>query len=325
MCLKHYDKEFKICKKCANEIRAEKNRTEPITERSFQDKQPNGDQNKFPLVFSKDQLVAGKYRIIDIVNRISGEAYVYLCEDIARGDKAVLKLYHQGFSASEEIVKLFVGVTNKDVLNILDYGKVNGQFFEVMEYAEGGTLLDRLKEKSFSETELSRHVIPAVLHGLAYCHKNEIIHRDIKPGNLFYRDKARRDIVLGDFGISTLLDQDVTVRKTKGALTIDFAAPELFGWKGEHYVSKKTDYYSLGITLVYLFLGQSPFYGLSALQIMTKHISERLLPPDDLSDRFKKLLSGLLIKERKRRWGAPEIERWLNSDDVPVHEDDHLG
>ena len=282
-----------------------------------------GNKNAFPVILKEGDIVKGIYKITQRLGHPSGEAYVYLGECLSDKKNVVIKLYHEGFSAKEDIVKALVRITHEDIINVIDYGTEQGQFYEVMEYAEGGTLMERLAENSFSEKELIEYVIPEVANGLKFCHEHKpsIIHRDIKPGNIFYRDKDKTDIVLGDFGISSMLDHEFTVKKTKGALTPDFAAPELFGYEGEHYVSKEIDYYALGITLIYLYLGKSPFYGLSNLQIMTKHTTERILPPDPLSDRFKKLLSGLLTKERKKRWGASEIERWLNGEYVPVYVD----
>jgi Serine/threonine protein kinase len=280
-----------------------------------------GNKKIFSLSFNEGDVVKSRFEVLDKLGQPSGEALIYLCKDLNKNCHVVIKLYHQGFSAKEEIVKKLVSVTHKDVINIIDYGMLEDQFYEVMEFAKGGTLLDRLKEKPFSEEELVSHVLPEVLNGLKFCHENQIIHRDIKPGNLFYRDQARRDIVLGDFGISTLLDHDATVRKTKGALTCDFAAPEIWGWKGEHYVSKESDYYALGVTLLYLYLGQNPFAGLTEHQILMKHTSEKISLPETLSDRVKRLFSGLLIKVRKERWGASEIERWSKGEDVPLYED----
>jgi len=277
--------------------------------------------NVFPTFFKEGDIVKGRYKVINKLGQPGGEAIVYLCLDTENKREGVLKLYHQGFSAKEEVIKVLANITHKDVINVLDYGDAQGQFFEVMDYAAGGSLQDRLKDRPFSEEELAKHVIPEVLNGLIFCHENRIIHRDIKPGNLFYRDKDQTDIVLGDFGISSLLDQKMTSKKTKGAMTFDFAAPEMFGWKGEHYISFEVDYYALGITLIYLFLGRSPFHGLTDLQIFTKHTSEKLVHPDKLSERFKILLAGLLIKERKKRWGASEVKRWLKGEDVPVYED----
>lgn len=270
----------------------------------------------------KDKYKKGRYKVMGVIGRPSGESLLYLCEDTTENRNVVLKLYHRGFIPKEEIIKKIVEVTHPDIINVLDYDYIGDQFYEIMDYAEGGTLLERLQERTFSEEELIRHVIPEVLSGLKFCHSNNIIHRDIKSGNIFYRDKAKEDIVIGDFGISTSLEEGMSVRKTKGAMTYDYAAPELFGWKGEVYVGKEVDYYAFGITLIHLFIGISPFEGLTELQIMTQHTSEKICLPDNLSDRFKKLLSGLLIKERKKRWGASEIERWLKGEDVPIYEDE---
>jgi serine/threonine protein kinase len=281
-------------------------------------------KNIFPVYFKNGDLIKSRYEVVDRLGKPSGEAIVYLCKDTKNNSNVVVKLYHQGFSAKEEIIKMLVNITHEDIINVIDYGYEQEQFYEVMEFAAGGTLQDRLRKKFFSEEELTKLVIPEVLNGLVFCHENRIIHRDIKPTNIFYRDIAQKDIVLGDFGISSVLEQGFSVRKTKSALTIEFAAPELFGSE-EHYVSKESDYYALGITLMWLYLGRNPFDGLSQEQIMFKHASERIMPPDTMSDRFKSLISGLLVKVRKERWGADHIERWLKGKDVPVYEDSYSG
>lgn len=275
-------------------------------------------QRTFPVSFTKDQIVENRYKVKDIIGQQSGESMIYLCEDIKEKKNVVLKLYRTGFSVKKDIIDKLIRLNHPDIVNVLKYGYINNQFYEVMEYAAGGNLIERLQENTFSEEELIKYIIPETLNGLKFCHENEVVHRDIKPANIFYRNSNKTDIVIGDFGISSLLDKKFSVKLSKRAFTSDYASPESF----TDYIGKASDWYSLGMTLIHLYLGVSPFEGFTDPQIMHKHISEKIPLPDTLSDRFKNLLRGLLIKERKKRWGLDEIERWLKGEDVPVYEEE---
>ena len=262
----------------------------------------------------------GKYEIRQTIGN-SGESYIYLSDDITNNRKVILKLYHQGFCPEDDIIQILMKIKHEDIINVLDVGYCENQFFEVMEYAEGGALSDRLNEKRFfTEEELIKQVIPEVLNGLKFCHSKGIIHKDIKPENIFYRDKARKDVVIGDFGISTQLEKGFSKKLSKTAFTVIYASPEQF----TGYIRKESDYYSLGMSLLYL-LGHDPFLGenINNAYIMYRHVSAKReeFIPEKLSDKFKQLLKGLLTKEPKERWGADQIERWLKGNDVKVYTD----
>ncbi|CAK0776368.1 Non-specific serine/threonine protein kinase [Gammaproteobacteria bacterium] len=178
------------------------------------------------------------------------------------------------------------------------------------EYCAGGTLADVIP---VSEEELRRH-LSGVLEGLEYCHRQGIVHRDIKPTNLFFRDVARRELLIGDFGISSYLDLGDVVRVTTSAdrLTLDFAAPELID---RHEIGPKGDYYALGITLLYALLGHSPFQGRSPNDILVAHLRGRLSLPVGLSPTLTHLARGLTTSDPELRWGYGEVQAWLRGEE----------
>ena len=83
---------------------------------------------------------------------------------------------------------------------------------------------------------------------LAYCHQMHILHKDIKPGNFFFRDKEHTELVLGDFGISSMIEDDGKAHKTTQARTPIYAAPEMY--KNEPYDGVRADIFSLGVILL---------------------------------------------------------------------------
>lgn len=282
----------------------------------------------------RGDLLAERYKVIRQVGQPSGEAFIYLCHDNLEKRDVIIKLYLRGIVPNKDVLENLTSLNHPDIIKIYSFDYYNNQFYEVMEYAAGGSLADRAKTSRFTEDELTRSVLPEVINALEYLHSKNIIHRDIKPENMFYRDADQSDIVVGDFGLSKFIPEDVSVGIATGALTPDFAAPEIFGYKYwdenekvekyEQLYSRESDYYALGMSLWWLYLGKSPFGGKSGVQIMANHVSEELdlLFPVTLSERHKSLLSGLLVKIRKKRWGASEIRRWMNGENVSVYKPD---
>ncbi len=252
--------------------------------------------------------IADRYRVQDgPLGGISGEAEIYRCFDERTGGQVVVKLYRHSVAPKQEVLRGLLGLNHPDIVSIKDYGTWTGRFFEAMEYCEGGSMADAMP---LSEQQLREH-IGQIINGLRYCHRQGIIHRDIKPSNLFFRDAARAESVLGDFGISSILDTDnegVRVTQTAANLTLDYAAPELLDG---HKVGPKTDYYSLGVTLIHLLLGHSPFRQMSNTDILVAHLRGRIDFPRRLSAEFEQLLRGLLQISPEHRWGYRQIHAWL--------------
>jgi len=261
--------------------------------------------------------VADRYRIeAGPLGGISGEAEIYRCHDERTGMQVALKLYRHNMAPKADVLKSLVGLVHPDIVSVKDYGTWNGRFYEVMEYCLGGSMADAMP---LSEAQLRTH-IPQLVNGLRYCHQQGIIHRDIKPSNLFFRDRARTESVLGDFGISSMLESHnngVRVTQTAANLTLDYAAPELLDG---HTVGPKTDYYSLGVTLIHLLTGQSPFTGMSNTDILVAHLRGRIQVPTQISAPMQELLRGLLQVRPENRWGYRQIYAWLNNE--PVLRDD---
>ncbi|MDQ7091109.1 MAG: protein kinase [Methylococcales bacterium] len=138
--------------------------------------------------------------------------------------------------------------------------------------------------------------------------------------NLFFNNSKQRHPLIGDFGISSYLEKSVNIHHTQTAanLTLDYAAPELLDG---HEVSAKTDYYSLGITLLHLLRGRSPFYGLNKNDVLVSHLRGRVSLPDNLSLDFHQLLRGLTLPNSEDRWGYNEVLGWLRGEHVALHLD----
>lgn len=257
------------------------------------------------------------YKLVKTISLNTGEASIYLIEDNKK-DKYVLKLYKHGMHPKEDLLKKLRSFTHEDIIKVFDYGYFSERFFELMEFAAGGSVEDYLPIKDVKKL---KQIIKETVNALKFCHQHGIIHRDIKPGNLFYKNADGTDIIIGDFGISSLLDDDLTMQLTGQARTPYFAAPELYqSIKEKVIVAKEVDYYALGIALLFIWLGDNPFKGINEFALMGIKSEGKIPIPDDLPPDLNKLVRGLTIVKKDNRWGADEVERWLKGEDVPLIE-----
>lgn len=269
--------------------------------------------------FSCNEFVGNHFRVLEgPLGGATGEGEVYRCLDEEQQRIVAVKVYRNHSRPKESIIKSLHGLCHPSLIRLLDHGNWNGRFYEVMEFCEGGVASEHLP---IPETDLIVFLKP-IINGLQYCHQQGIIHRDIKPNNLFFRDLSRQVLIIGDFGISSYLETDeqaVRVTHTAANLTLDYAAPELLDG---HAVGPKTDFYALGITLLHLLSGKSPFAGLSNNDILVAHLRGRISFPENISERFATLIKGLTLFDVQARWGHEEISRWLQGEtlDLPVNQ-----
>jgi serine/threonine protein kinase len=249
-----------------------------------------------------------------IISKSTAEAEIYLLSNDGR--KCVFKLYYPNFKPKDDILKSLMQLNHEDIINVLDYGYHQDRFFEIMDYAEGGTLVKYLPIRDAGRI---RQIVKEAVNAYYYCHNHGIVHKDIKPQNLYFKNTDGTDLLIGDFGISTLLETGMSRHLTNQSLTVGYAAPEMYGLGGKVYVGKEVDYYALGITLIHLWDGKSPFDGLGIHAISNMTTSGKVYIPHDMPQDLQKLVRGLITVDYTKRWGHDEVSRWLRGEDVPVH------
>ncbi len=259
------------------------------------------------------------YSIIKQIAR-SGESEVFLVD--RAGQKFVFKLYYPQYKPKDEVLIQLKGLSHPDIIAVCDFGYHNGRFYELVEYAEGGTLKDLMPLKDFARI---RELVKEIINALNFCHSHGMIHRDIKPENIFFRDSTKTDLAIGDFGIASALDKGFSKRMTNQARTTIFAPPEVFmNTGGKTVLGKEVDYYALGMTLLNLWTGEDPFSDVGEFGVMRIKIEGRLVLPEEMRDELKTLIKGLLTVEISKRWGYNEVQRWLRSEPVGVYFATHI-
>lgn len=278
-----------------------------------------GDSSKKVSGGDVEFLLKGRiYQSVKCLSDNSGEAQVFLVKG-EEGER-VLKIYYPNFTIKKTLMRIVQNIGMEMIVKIDDYGKtyVDGKNrdYELMEYLRGGTLNHYDLDGDFNQF---RRIALQAAAALTYCHNNNIIHKDIKPGNFFFRDTNHKELVLGDFGISSVLEGDEKLHRTTQARTPVYAAPEMYNdvIDGEVEITPAVDFYSLGITLMTLWLGENPL-NLNERVMMRKKNEGRLPRVNELPDRVKMIIQGLTSVNPQTRWGYDEVERWFLGEDVKI-------
>jgi len=255
-----------------------------------------------------------KYDILKMIAR-SGESEIFLVSK--NGDQFVFKYYYSQYKPKDEVLSKLKGLQHADIICLIDHGYYQNRFFEISEYALGGTLQDIMPVNSI---EKIKEIVGETIEALEYCHLHGIIHRDIKPENIFYRTIDKKDIAIGDFGIASNVKEGEELVRTSLARTNLYAAPELFtAIQGKTTIDKSVDYYAMGMTLLHLWFGRNPFEDIDEFGIMRLKSEGRIAFPDDIDEAVETLIKGLITVNPLDRWGYGEVKRWLGGEEVPLN------
>lgn len=259
-----------------------------------------------------------QYKNLKCLSDTSGEAQVFLVEN--EGQEYVLKVYYPSFDVNKKLLQTIRSFDFEMIVRIYDFGKtyVEGKhrYYELMEYLRGGSLNQYQLGGDMSQF---RRIALQGAAALAYCHNNNILHKDIKPSNFFFRDETHEELVLGDFGISSLLEQDGKAHRTSQARTPIYAAPEMYSdvIDGVVELTSAADFYSLGMTLFALWLGENPMS--SNERVMMRQKNEGRLPRlNELPENVKLIIQGLTAVNPMSRWGYEQVEKWFLGEEVAV-------
>lgn len=222
----------------------------------------------------KPDFVPDGYSLMHLLG--SGQtSYVYLATHPRFGDIA-LKLPRPELQHRPVLWRMFeneVQITlslnagswrSDNVITALDGFPTGDKAFLVLEYCAGGTLDELLATRELIELDDAFQFILEVARGLEFCHKQQVLHRDVKPANVLLT--ANRQARLADFGTGMFMAE----RTTERVGTAFYMAPEIFEGKGP---SIQSDIYSLGVLAYEVLSGTRPFTGNSYDELMLQHLT----------------------------------------------------
>jgi hypothetical protein len=205
--------------------------------------------------------VIDNYRIIENLG-IGGMGVVFKAVHIKLDKLFALKMIAPGLLMNENFIKRFqteakalARLEDPNIVRIYDFRSYDDQWFIVMEYVDGMNLLSRIKHEGVFNWREAFTIIKKVLSAIGHAHENDIIHRDIKPNNILLGNEG--SVKVTDFGLAkdqTTFSNTMTI--ASGG-TLYYMSPEHL--KGFSYTDKRSDIYSIGMTLYEMLTGQVPF------------------------------------------------------------------
>ena len=273
------------------------------------------------------------YELGDVIG-VGTVGTIYLAVSRSTGERVAIKKLHPGVCQDPLIrarfqreVVIMERLRHPNIIRSYGGGNDNGQLYYVMELIDGGTVKNLLQMKGAFRWPIVVEIGRQVCSALQFAHNHGVIHRDLKPGNLFLTRGA--EVKLGDFGIARdLRGSDIT----SSGMTVGthaYMAPEQI--TGDSAVSGKADLYSLGCCLFEMLVGRTPFQGENFAQLFDQHL--RAEPPHvrdfvpDCPAELDEIICKLLAKNPEDRpFNARQVQAvMLQLEEWDISPDSKIG
>jgi eukaryotic-like serine/threonine-protein kinase len=236
----------------------------------------------------------GKYEVIDLLGR-GGMGLVYRAFDRQLNREVAIKTLTEGFSGDEEMLKRFYqeaaktgALKHQNIVTVYDLGEQDGFPYIVMEYLSGDPL-DRLIQSGKSQSlAFKLKIVEQVCYALGYAHRNDVIHRDVKPANVIVQSDGV--VKLLDFGIARQEKTEGHLTRTGHVIgTLQYMAPERLR---NAAFDGRSDIFSVGVMMYQLLTGQLPFTG--DYSIVQKILTEKHPPLSLYIEKYPLALDAIL-------------------------------
>ncbi|KAF9391787.1 hypothetical protein CPB97_005424 [Podila verticillata] len=267
-------------------------------------------QGTYAVVKEAVHIETGKRYAVKVINKKLMEGK----EHMIRNEIAVLR-------------RISVGHAN--ILTLADYFETLNNLYLVTELAEGGELFDRICRKGNYYEHDAAHLVYTICSAVAYLHEEGIVHRDLKPENLLFKTAAEdSELLIADFGLSRIIDQDKFHLLTTTCGTPGYMAPEIFQKSGH---GKPVDMWALGVITYFLLCGYTPFDRQNSMDEMHAILNaEYQFAPMEywqgVSETAKSFVNGLLTVDPSRRMTAAEALKhpWLAQSELRRQQESQL-
>jgi beta-lactam-binding protein with PASTA domain/tRNA A-37 threonylcarbamoyl transferase component Bud32 len=231
-----------------------------------------------------------------------GMADVYLARDLLLDRPVAVKVLFPEHARDDAFVERFrreaqaaANLNHPNIVAVYDWGQQQGTYFIVMEYVEGRPLSEIIQTEGPLHPNRSAEITADVAAALAFAHRNGVVHRDVKPGNILITPTGQ--VKVADFGIAqatTTGDASVNLTQAGAVMgTATYFSPEQ---AQGHAVDPRSDLYSLGCVLYEMLTARPPFTGDSPVAVAYKHVQEQPLPPSRINSNAPSSLEAIDMK-----------------------------
>jgi beta-lactam-binding protein with PASTA domain len=238
-----------------------------------------------------------RYRLKEKIGS-GGMAEVYLADDLSLSREVAVKVLHAQFAADPAFIQRFryeaqaaANLNHPNIVNIYDWGNEGDLYYIVMEYVEGRDLKDILRSEGRLIPERAAEIAAEVCAALQFAHRSNLVHRDIKPHNIFITNIGQVKVM--DFGIAREGNGGGITQTGMVMGTPQYISPEQAQGLA---VDGRSDIYSLGVVLYEILTGQVPFDDPNPVTITYKQVREDPMPPSVIDPEIPATLEAIVMK-----------------------------
>ena len=258
------------------------------------------------------RLYSGRYQVTHLIAR-GGMAIVYRAQDTLLNRPVAIKTLYPELSAAPLFVEGFrreaqaaANLSHPNIVPVFDWGEDNGTYFIVMELVDGTSLADMLRGGRTLTASHSANLMAQVAAALGYAHRNGVVHRDVKPGNILIASDGQ--VKVTDFGIAQAMSVEDQLAEEGSVMgTATYFSPEQA--EGAP-VDGRSDIYSLGVVLYEMLAGRPPYIGDSPVEVSSQHVHGTVPPPSDFNKSIPPDLQAIVLealaKSPERRYQSAE-------------------
>lgn len=267
--------------------------------------------NSASLVLGTEELFADRFQLLKLVGE-GGWSKVYQAREVRTDRNFALKLLHGDFCFDDEKLDRFQQeakagsrLSHPALAAIDSFGYAKDQPFIVMEFVEGKTLSEMIKETGALDLETFTDIFAQVCAGIGHAHEHNIVHRDIKPSNIMVQEKdGKRLVKVVDFGLAKLRSEGQSLGSLTAAGetvgTPSYMSPEQC--RGQR-TTPASDVYSLGCTMHQALIGKPLFGGATHAEIMMQHLAGNVPElPEKVPTHIRNVIYRALEKEPENRF-----------------------
>ena len=247
-------------------------------------------------------LLADRYEIINKVGN-GGMATVYKAKDTLLNRFVAVKILRDEFTTDQEFIKRFeaeaqaaASIVHQNIVSVYDVGNQDNLYYIVMELIQGKTLKEIiLEENGPLPWKWSVNIAIQIASALEVAHRNNVIHRDIKPHNIIITEDGIAKVT--DFGIAKAVSNSTITAFGSTIGSVHYFSPE---HARGGYTDAKSDLYSLGVVMYEMLTGKLPFDADTPVSVALKHMQEEPEEPADINEKIPEAVNDIIMKALRK-------------------------